>query len=209
MGAIPVAELEQVRRWYYNEGLPAGKIAERLGVSLDAVYYFMRHNGLPRRTLAEENTLRFARKPASFSVKQDLTSAERELKALGIALYWGEGAKFKGAQSIDFANSDPVMIGVFLQFLRTIFVIRESKFRIQLYCYANQNTGELIQFWSTLTGIPKSQFIKPYVRQDFRAEKAGKMRYGLIHVRYCDKKLLLLILDWIKEYGEIHAQVVP
>ena len=65
-----------------------------------------------------------------------------------------------------------------------------------LYCYANQNAESLKKFWSTLSGVPLKQFPKPYVRQDFKKEKIGKMPHGLIHVRYFDKKLYIQFEQW-------------
>jgi len=103
------------------------------------------------------------------------------------------------ADRIDFTNSDPDMIVIFLRFMRTIFTLNESKFRILLYCYSDQDINELITFWSLLTDIPKTQFTKPYVRTDFRIN-GRKMTYGLVHIRYYDKKLLLELKKMIDFY---------
>lgn len=92
------------------------------------------------------------------------------------------------------------MILIFLRFLRDICGIDESKLRVYLYCYADQKIGRLISFWSKITGIPSSQFTKPYVRNDFNPQKSGKMKYGLLHIRYGDKKLLDLIRRWIEDH---------
>ena len=116
-------------------------------------------------------------------------------------LYWAEGGKSLGKYwSVDLANSDPEMIEVFLKFLRVICRVDESRLRVQLYCYANQDIEKLKEYWYKVTSISKNQFIKPYVRKDFRIEQKDRMKYGLIHVRYNDKKLLYQIENWIKEY---------
>ena len=120
---------------------------------------------------------------------------------MGIMLYWGEGYK-AGNGAVDFANSDPVMIKVFMNFLRKICGVNENKLHIYLYCYVNQDLQTLIHFWSNLTKIPICQFTKPYIRRDFDPKKAGKMAHGLIHIRYYDKKLWLLIKQWIREYAD-------
>lgn len=189
-----------VRRLYYEKLLAAPQIAKQLGVSLDAVYFCMRSNGFIRRTLTEENKIRFLCKPTSYRLKLRLTPSELRLKDVAVTLYWGEGYKAGGAHGVDFANSDPLMITVFLQFLRQVCRVDEQRLRVFLYCYANQKPEQLIDFWSQHTKIPKDQFTKPYVRMDFRKEKIGKMRHGLVHIRYCDKKLLQQFLEWIKEY---------
>ncbi len=89
---------------------------------------------------------------------------------------------------------------IFLKFLRSICGVDENRLRVQLYCYANQNVEALKSYWSEVTRIPLNQFIKPYIRQDFSETKKNKMKYGLIHIRYSDKKLFLQVQNWIKEY---------
>lgn len=209
MATLPANKLELVRKLYYKQQLSAREIAQSLNVSLDAVYYFMRYNGLARRNRSEFNRALFNRKTPSFKLKKKLSVKDKQLKALGTMLYWAEGFQSDGADIVDFANSKPAMISLFLKFLRRICGVDESKLRVYLYCYSNQDVQGLIDYWSRLTGIPKSQFTKPYVRQDFRAEKVGKMKYGLIHVRYYDKKLLELFRKWTEEYVEEYASVVP
>ena len=39
----------------------------------------------------------------------------------------------------------------------------------------------------------------------FRKGKENKMPYGLVHIRYNDKKLLFLVKQWIKEYKDTHC----
>lgn len=107
-------------------------------------------------------------------------------------LYWGEGTKYRD-QIVDLANSDPVMIKLFLRMLRLIYGVIEDKFRVLLYCYADKDIDKLKRYWINITGIHANQFIKPYVRQDFLEEKKNKMPYGLVHIRYHDKKLYNLM----------------
>jgi len=131
------------------------------------------------------------------------TSRDSELKVAGAMLYWAEG--YKGneknpADRIDFTNSDPDMISVFITFLRTVFKLDEKKFRILLYAYSDQNIDELIVFWSLHTRIPKEQFTKPYVRKDFRVG-GRKMKYGLVHIRYYDRRLLSELKKMIHSYS--------
>lgn len=175
------------------------EVAMWCGVSMNALVYFMRKHKIKRRTLKEASAMKFAQKPLSYSKKEILTSDEEELRIAGIMLYWAEGTKSKNYGSIDFANSDPYMVLLFLDFLRRIFRVDENRLRIYLYCYSDQSPPELISYWSQLSDIPKEQFSKPYVRTDFR-KNGRKMLHGLIHVRYNDKKLWQEIMDMIEEY---------
>jgi len=204
VATIQPNKVNKVRKLYYEKGYSARKIAESFGVSIDAAYYFMRHHGLKRRTLKEEMSLRFERKALSFRRQKIKNAQMRTLQAIGAMLYWGEG--YKGNEltrnsTVDFANSDPGMVALFLKFFRVIYKIDEKRLRVLLYCYRNQNVKELVNFWSKLTQIPKQQFSKPYVRFDFK-KNTRQMAHGLVHIRYSDKKLLIEILNLIKFYKE-------
>lgn len=192
-----------VKDLYYRQFYSMREIAQKLDVSIDVVYHFMRRHNLKRRNFIEANKVMFDKKPPSFFPKRRLSILEERLKLTGVMLYWCEGWKCSnGHEMIDFVNSDPEMIDIFMKFLRTICGIKESKLRVLLYCYANQNTESLIKFWSKITKIPISQFTKPYVRMDFNVNKQNKMPYGLVHIRYTDKKLFLLIKDWSSVFKE-------
>ena len=113
-------------------------------------------------------------------------------------LYLAEGAK--GRATVDFANSDPYTIKIFLEFLRKICGISEQRLRVYIYAYSYHNIDEIKQYWSNVAKIPQSQFTKPYIRKGNPNLSGRKMTYGLIHIRYNDKRLLQQILKWIEQY---------
>ncbi len=201
MPTIPIEQLTKISA-LYNQGQSVREIAEEFEVSVDAMFYFFRKHNILRRDASQRNKVFFQKKLASFSLKKNLSLEEERLKIAGIMLYWGEGSQWAGEKIVDFANSKPQMIKIFLCFLRDVCGIDESKLRIYLYAYQDQDLKEIMSFWSKLTGIPLKNFSKPYIRKDFKVEKSGKMEYGLIHIRYYDKKLLLLIKQWIEEYAQ-------
>ena len=170
-------------------------VAEHYKVSLDAVVYVLRKTSVPRRTFAEANRLKFETRPPSFTIRP---YRDKQLEIMGAMLYWAEGYRSKKAKGVDFANSDPYMVEVFAQFLRSRYLLDEKRFRAFIYCYADQDIPALTEFWSEKLSLPKIQFTKPYVRTDYRGVR--KMPYGLIHIRYSDKKLLQDILDLIESY---------
>jgi hypothetical protein len=199
MVAIDDKKIELVKKLYYCQGYSMKRVAEALGVSIDAVTYFMRLHDLKRRTLQEDSAIRFKNKPPSYLVKEKLTSEQKALKTVGVTLYWGEGYKTEKSNGIDLANSDVTMVRVFLQFLREICGVDEKRLRVLLYCYSNQDIEKLLKFWSKETKIPLKQFTKPYVRTDFRPAMLDRMPYGMVHIRYADKKLLKTVMGWIEE----------
>ena len=200
MPKIDVSYLSIIKKLYYQKKMSMNAIALELGVSIDAVCYFMRKNKLQRRTVKENEAIKFEKKALSYKLQKNLSRSDERLKLAGVMLYWAEGYKTHKSAGIDLANSDPQMIEVFIDFLRGICGVSSNRLRVLLYCYSNQNIDELVDFWSELTRIPKSQFTKPYVRKDFRVEKYGKMQYGMVHIRYSDKKLLSQLMSWIREF---------
>lgn len=86
--------------------------------------------------------------------------SERDLLIAGAALYAGEGAKRDGA--VRFSNCDPRMIALFCAWLRRFFEVDESRLRVRLYLHEGLDLDAANEFWSRLTGIPVSQFGKPY-----------------------------------------------
>lgn len=208
MASIGENKIDLVKKLYYKDLLSMSQVARRLGVSLEAVIYFMRRNGLYRRSYLEANNNLFRQKIPSFRVRANNSFLAKELEIAGVMLYWAEGYKSVNSTFVDLANSDPKMIEVFLNFLRKTYEVDERKFRVLLYCYADQDVRKLTSFWSGITRISKSQFTKPYVRKDFR-KNGRKMENGMIHVRYIDKKLLLDIKERIAKYVRKFAQVDP
>lgn len=193
--------LKLVKKLYYKEKLSTIEVGKRINISPWVVLKFMKRMDLPRRTFKEANAVTFKKKPPSFSVKSNLSFKEKQLKLAAIMLYWAEGSKGSGDHcTVDFCNSEPEMIKIFLKFLREICRVDEKRLRVLLYCYADQDIRSIKRYWQKTIKIPLKQFIKPYIRKDFLLEKSGKMKYGLVHIRYSDKKLLYKIQDWIKTY---------
>ncbi|MCX6766037.1 MAG: hypothetical protein NT136_03720 [Candidatus Moranbacteria bacterium] len=202
MATIGKNSVNKVRDFYYNKKLSVNDIANKLGVSIDAVFYCMRKNRMKRRKQHESNAIRYERSKPSFVLKKISSEKLKTLKVMGVMLYWGEGYK-AGGTSVDFANSDKDMIVIFMRFLREICGINEKRLRVYSYFYSNQDIRKNMDYWSKLTRISKKQFSKPYIRNDYNKNKINKMPYGLIHIRYSDKKLLNLIKNWIDEYKNV------
>lgn len=187
----------------YRNGLSAQQVARHLGVSLDAIYYALRRLNTPRRTAKETNSIRFEAKPLSYDLKSRLNTQEERLRLAAVMLYWAEGYKAGRQQTIDFANSDPAMALLFKRFLSRICRVNEERVRGHLYCYEGQDVKALTRYWSKLLAIPEKQFTKPYIKKAvLPGPRGARMIHGLVHIVYCDKKLLRQILKWIAEYRQ-------
>ncbi len=107
---------------------------------------------------------------------------ERAFLAAGTALYAGEGSKADGC--VNFANSDPTMVRFFCAWLRRFFDIDESRLRVSVYLHQGLDLEAAESFWSNLTGIPRSQFRKPYRAVPDPSIRRNKHEHGCVYVRY-------------------------
>jgi hypothetical protein len=193
---INISKLKQL---YVKRGRSTLDLARYFRVSIDVIAYAMRKYGIARRNKKEASAWSFKNKKMTFK-RRNIKGIKKITSELILAmLYWGEG--FKGNENskmatLDFANSDPEMIALYMKAFRDLYEFEEKKLRVLLYCYSNQNIQNLITFWSKLTYIPKEQFSKPYIKSN-SVVNARTMKYGLVHIRYNDKKLLLEIKNLI------------
>ena len=190
--------IDMVKMLYRDKKFTVNKIASKLDVSFWRLYDFMNKHNIVRRDRSEATYLSNKLKP-QFIVKDNLSIAEEKLKVAGIMLYWAEGT-LKG-NTVDFVNSNPDMVKVFLKFLRQICGIDEKRLKLYLYAYSICNLKQIKNYWRQITGIPLTQFTKPYIRLKTAGLSGRKLPYGVVHVRYNDKKLLETIDLWIKEYA--------
>jgi hypothetical protein len=184
---------QQHARGLRRTGLPLAEIAATLGVSRSSVSLWVRDveftplprpprgrrrapNALQRRKqaevdrLVEEGRARVGR------------LSEREFLVAGIALYAGEGAKRDGA--VKFANSDPRMIAFHCAWLRRFFEIDETRLRVRLYLHEGLDLDASVAYWSALTGIPPSQFQKPYRAVPDPTIRHTKHVHGCVSIDY-------------------------
>lgn len=103
-------------------------------------------------------------------------------------LYWAEGSKTES--SIGFTNSDPKMISTFLKLFRnSFFGIDESKFRCLVHIHEYHDEEKTKNFWSTVTGVPLSQFQKCYLKPHTAHRKKDGYQ-GTLSLRYYDSRIV-------------------
>jgi hypothetical protein len=109
--------------------------------------------------------------------------SEREFLVAGVALYAGEGSKRDG--EVRFVNSDPRMVFFFCAWLRRFFEIDESRLRVRLYLHEGLDLDAATAHWSEVTGIPDSQFGKPYRAVADPSIRLIKHVHGCVSIGYC------------------------
>ncbi|MFF4491087.1 hypothetical protein ACFY0F_32260 [Streptomyces sp. NPDC001544] len=162
--------------WTYNQ------IQAELGCSKSSVSLWVRDLPTPEpRCTPEEQRARMnaglARLQAARDQERQATKqaaaaeigelSDRELFLLGVALYWAEGTKDKPharREGVEFVNSDPGMISVFLAWLELLGVGRDRLHcRVMIHESADVDAAE--HYWADLVGIDRSALGKTTLKK--------------------------------------------
>ncbi len=161
---------EQARRWRAQAWTLAA-IAADLGVARSTVSLWVRdvtfvpqprNRGAPSHRVHPQRVARLQEieELRDEGVARIGELSRKEHLVAGVALYAGEDAKTDGV--VKFANSDPRMILFFVTWLRTFFAVDETRLRFRLYLHQGLDLHEAHAFWSDVTAIPMSQFLRLY-----------------------------------------------
>ncbi|MGW0947176.1 hypothetical protein ACWD4O_32155 [Streptomyces sp. NPDC002623] len=168
-------ELRQ-QGWTYNQ------IQAELGCSKSSVSLWVRDlpHPEPKCTPEEQRErmnaglarLRASREQEREATKWEAAAAigtlsDRELFLTGVALYWAEGTKDKPharRESVEFVNSDPGMITVFLAWLDLLEVSRD-RLHCRVMIHESADVAAAERYWSGLVGIDRSAMGKTILKK--------------------------------------------
>lgn len=177
---VPVSK-STLSKWLQDFPLPETRIKE------------LRDNN-PRRIEHFRETMRKKREGRIMvqekAVRRDIGKmTKRELFVAGFFLFWGEGSKGRSSM-VAFANTDPVMIKCFLDWIIMIGGDR-NKVRFVLHLYKDMNIKKELAFWSKTLNFPLSTFTKPYIKQSNLSEITYRngFGHGTCNVRYMNQDL--------------------
>jgi hypothetical protein len=187
-----LAEQQQARQ-LRRTGLPLTEIATRLGVAKSSVSLWVRDVPFdplphpPRGRRRDPNALQRRRQAEIDRLLEEGRArigrlSDREFLVAGVALYAGEGSKRDG--DLRFSNTNPLMIAFFCAWFRRFFEIDERRLRVRLYLHEGLDLVAAIAFWSGLTGIPPSQFGKPYRAVPDPSIRHTKHVHGCVSIGY-------------------------
>ncbi|MFC1435283.1 helix-turn-helix domain-containing protein [Streptacidiphilus sp. N1-3] len=177
-----------------TEGLTYDEIQEQLGVSRSSVSLWVRDLPRPPRRQCPEQRRRHMeeacwaprrelrenqRLAAKAAAAQEIGElSDRELFLVGVGLYWAEGSKDKSysrRERVNFVNSDPDMIRLFLRWLRLLgFDHPQLKFALQIHASADVEAAE--RFWQQWVGAGSEAFCKTTLKA--HAPKTNRLNVG-------------------------------
>ena len=131
----------------------------------------------------------------------------REFWLIGIALYWAEGSKeksYKPGSGVNFNNSDPRMIRLFVDWLQHIVKVPKNTITFEIYIHtsASLRVLDIQRFWSKVTGFPIRHFQKVYFKKrsiSTNRKNIGNLYYGVLRVKVkSSSKLNRQIAGWVE-----------
>ncbi|MCX5381983.1 hypothetical protein [Streptomyces sp. NBC_00083] len=157
------------------QGMTYDQIQVELGCSKSSISLWVRDLPKPRPRYSEEERralmneglarLRASQEEERRRIKAAARDeigelSDRELFLVGVGLYWAEGAKdktYRRSEMLQFVNSDPNMVKVYLDWLGLLGVPRERmRFRVSIHESADVAGAE--RFWAGLAGVDPSAF---------------------------------------------------
>ena len=108
--------------------------------------------------------------------------SDRDFLMFGLGLYAGEGSKTD--RTVSMANTNPVLVRIFVTWLRRQFMIDESRLRVKLYLHEGLDLAAATRFWSESTEISVSQFREPYRAVADPTRRHSKHVFGCATVLY-------------------------
>lgn len=147
-------------------------------------YQGQRRGGFAKKTLRLQDQRAIELK----ALKEIDNINKRELWLLGIIAYWCEGSKQKESnvsQRVIFTNSDPILLRLFVKWLKEICGINESDILYSIYIHESADIDKALVYWSETIDVLKNNFsrtiIKKHITQTNR-KNTGNSYHGLIRI---------------------------
>ena len=195
-----------LEKLYNKDRLSMTAIGKKMGYSSRTICYWMQRHGIKRRSWSEA-IYSWHNPTEPFQPKTGLSPEEEKLKAVALGIFLGEGNR-RSKYYVRVGNSDPLVLKLFIAFLRNICGVFESRIHVGLIVHPDVEVAGALSYWSRELRVPASNFHKPTVLKPRGKGTYGyRCPYGVATVIVGNIKLRLLIEEWIREYAHV-AQLV-
>jgi transcriptional regulator with XRE-family HTH domain len=216
---VKTQERQMARRIRQEEGASLNEIARRTGAAKSSISRWVRDIQL---TEEQSEMLRIAaynghvkgrtmhaelRREARGMAQEDGRMRAQQgdvLFAVGCMLYWAEGSK--GRNRVEFTNSDPDMVRLFVRFLKTYWNLRDEEIRITCNLFADHldKQREVEQVWLDVAGLPRTSLRKSTVNvysKYSKKKRRNRLPYGTCRVSVTRTRVVQAIYGGIQEIG--------
>lgn len=220
---MKIKEKEEARRLRKEDGMSINDISTKLRVAKSSVSLWVRdvklsedqinrllsknpifNNQMEGAKARKDNALLNRKKFQDYGASMaEEIKCSRDLFLAGCMLFWAEGSKNKNI--IEFVNSDPIMINIFMKFLRVCLSIKDEDIKISINCYVNNNLmyDEIEKFWLKETNLSKDNFNKATINNTPKSSsgnKKNKLIYGVCKIRVSNTEKVQNIFGAINKY---------
>jgi hypothetical protein len=108
---------------------------------------------------------------------------------------------------VRFANTDPAMVRFFCAWLRRFFAVDESRMRVRVYLHEGLDLDAAEAFWSSVTGVPRTQFGKAYRARPDPSIRRNKHEHGCAYVGYTSATLHRSIMGLVRAL--LSSEAIP
>lgn len=126
-----------------------------------------------------------------------------DIQTVGAVLYWCEGSKREKDCRVEFVNSDPRMISLFMGYLRSKG-IDEARIRARMTIHIQDDELTCKNYWKNVTSLTDANFINTVVKSPSYSRKP--LPHGTLTVRYNSLALLKEIKEEISDLVEDYSQ---
>ncbi|MBI1985002.1 MAG: hypothetical protein HYS60_02765 [Candidatus Wildermuthbacteria bacterium] len=112
----------------------------------------------------------------------------------GVVIYWGEGER-TSRNLIRVANTDPLMIRLFVNFLQEVCGVPKGKIRAHILLYPDLNSMECKNFWVQQSSLPLENFNKSVLIEG--RHKTRRLPYGVCYITVCSTYLKQKMDVWL------------
>lgn len=155
-----------------------------------------RPNQKPRRKIHLATIKR--RRSAQIQGKLQAQKGE-SLHLMGAMLHWTEGSKDDNA--VAFANTDTMMLRVFLKFLRTYFPehVHRIGIRVNVHLDMGLTIEDVQSYWLSVLGLPLAAWLTPFINTQ-STRQVRRLKYGVCTILLHKTEVLHHIYGAIQEY---------
>lgn len=116
----------------------------------------------------------------------------------GLSLYVAEGTKRDG--HIAFSNADPNLILFMSDWFKVYLKCEPEKMRARIWIHDNLDHEKALQFWSEISRVPRSQFIKTYIvknKTDSKKIRKNIHGFGVCTIYFSSTQKHRELMGWI------------
>jgi hypothetical protein len=162
-----------------------------------------RQTKLKKKSLRREEVLK--------KVSDDIKNSKDTFFVAGFYLYWGEGTK-TSEYTVALTNTDPSIIKCFIVWLESLDV-PNSKLKVKLHVYSDQDENKVKLFWSKVTGVTVTNFYKTYIKESKASRKTykGMFPHGTCVVSYSNRDTYEYVLggvDYLKKKYSLPSRTI-